>query len=156
MKAIGYSLIFSILTLFFVSCGKTTYTVLVQNTHQYWDTLDFCMIISINDKIDPFTAGLKLDAGDSVIWNTKILRSDTNTMYAKTFDISKFKHFEPYFIKTTIDVNGERLDTNTDTPDNLTKYTIVTVKNKGVANDLLRFSTDKDKSFKDKKIVKSE
>ena len=145
--------LFIAVAMLFSACKPANYTVLVQNTNQYWDSLSFCMVLSDNDDIDYDSKLCDLKGKDSVVWEFTLMRTDTNTFYAKTFPLKDLEKYENYWLKYTIDLNnGERVTTGTEQIGYLTEYTIITLKNKGYAYDLLEFSTNKKPKYDTSKL----
>ncbi len=145
--------IFFAAAIFLASCTTPTYTIMVQNTHQYWDTLDYCLVISDNKELSFTDTTWNLKPNDSVLWKFQVIRSDTNTMYRKIIDLSKFKSREPYFLKYALDVKGERLKIGYEQSGNHTKYTVLTIKNSGGAYYLKEFGTNSTETFENKTFI---
>lgn len=136
----------------FSSCSDD-FTVFIQNTNEHWESVDICMIRSENDKHLFDSGPCKLASGDSLIWKESINRTDTNTYYAKTFDIDELTGGKEFYIVYKITVNGENLTTGNFNTNHLTDYTLIRMKNNGAAFDLLEYSTDDIRKIPYKTII---
>jgi len=146
-----FILIFSIGVLFSAcKSGKTTF--FVQNTHQYWDTVQIYIVSTSENRF--YSDSLVIKQGDSLLWKENIIRDDKQSYFAKTLDFSVKESTEDKMIYTYIIYKNQIVSSGGfGLKSGSTKYEIITIKNNGGAFDIKNFGTDDKPEYKEWNII---